>query len=159
MISKSGSMDLLIGFKLLNNSPQREMRDGGGYGRQGQCYEVMYDVEHMQSEMLALDAIIFICTLMGCRRTETIQIDNQFMTKLMEGDTVFGTTFVDRYVKCGMLAQVENLLKGLLDRNIALSNVLIVGYTKHNQVHEALVPSSRCKMRAFPQTLSPSYAS
>ena len=65
---------------------------------------------NMQSEMLALDAIIFICTLMGCRRTETIQIDNQFMTKLMEGDTVFGTTFVDRYVKCGMLALVEKFL-------------------------------------------------
>ena len=135
---------------------QREMRDGGGYGRQGQCYEVMYDVEHMQSEMLALDAIIFICTLMGCRRTETIQIDNQFMTKLMEGDTVFGTTFVDRYVKCGMLALVEKFLKCLPDRNIVQPNMLIVTHTQHNQVHEALLLSRSCKMGALPQTLSPS---
>ena len=64
------------------------------------------------------------------------------MTKLMEGDTVFGTTFVDRYVKCGMLAQVEKLLKGLPHRNIVPSNVLIVGYTQHNQVYEALLLSS-----------------
>ena len=66
MISKSGSMDLLIGFKLLNNSPQREMRDGGGYGRQGQCYEVMYDFENMQSGMLALVQSFLKCLPVQC---------------------------------------------------------------------------------------------
>ena len=43
------------------------------------------------------------------------------------------------YVKCGMLAKAEKVLKGLPDRNIVYWNVLIVGYTKHNQVYEALV--------------------
>ena len=46
---------------------------------------------------------------------------------------------MDMYVRCGMLAKVENVLKGLLDRNIVSWNVLLVGYTKHNQVHEALL--------------------
>ena len=50
-------------------------------------------------------------------------------------------------------------VKGLPDQNTVSWNTLIIGYTKHNQVHEALVPSSRCKMRAFPHTLSPLYAS
>ena len=64
---------------------QREMRDGGGYGRQGQCYEVMYDFEHMQSEMLSLDAIIFICTLKACRRTETTQIGQPIHDRINVG--------------------------------------------------------------------------
>ena len=66
---------------------------------------------------------------------------------------------MDIQVKCGMLAKAEKVLKGLPNRNIVPWNMLIVGYTKHNQVHEDLVPSRRCKMRAFPETLSPSYAS
>ena len=38
-----------------------------------------------------------------------------------------------------MLAKIEKVLKGLPDRNIVSWNVFIVGYTKHNQVHEALL--------------------
>ena len=67
-------------------------------------------------------------------------------TLLLEGDIVLGTTLVDMYVKCGMLAKAEKVLKGLPDRNTVSWNMLIVGYTKHNQVHEDLVPSRRCKM-------------
>ena len=76
--------------------------------------------------------------------------DRIMSMKLLEGDIVHGTTLVDMYVKCGMLANEEKVLKGRLDRNIVSWNVLIVGYIKHNQVHEASVPSSSCKMRAFP---------
>ena len=57
----------------------------------------------------------------------------------MEGGTVLATTLVDMYIKCGMLAKAEKVLKGLPDRNIVYWNVLIVGYTKHNQVYEDLV--------------------
>ena len=38
-----------------------------GYGQQGQCYEVLYGFEHMQSEGLSLDAVTFICTLKARR--------------------------------------------------------------------------------------------
>ena len=101
---------------------QREVRDGGGYGQQGQCYEVMYGFEHMQSERLSPDAITFICTLKACRSTETMHIGEQIhdrimSTQLLEGDIVLGTTLVDMYVKCGMLAKAEKVLKGLPDRN------------------------------------------
>ena len=72
------------------------------------------------------------------------------ITQLMWGDSSLSGTFMDKYVKCGMHAQVEKVLKDLIDRNIVSWNVLIVGYIKHNQVHEASVPSSSCKMRAFP---------
>ena len=59
----------------------------------------------------------------------------------------------------GMLAKEEKVLKGLPNRNIVSLTMLIVGYTKHNQVHGDLDPSRRRKMRAFPQILSSSYAS
>ena len=62
-------------------------------------------------------------------------------TQLQEGDIVLGTTQVDIYVKCGILAKAEKVLKGLPDRNIVSWNVLICGYTNHNEVHEALVPA------------------
>ena len=42
------------------------------------------------------------------------QIHDRIMsTQLLEGDTVLGTTLVDMYVKCGMLAKAEKVLKGL----------------------------------------------
>ena len=41
------------------------------------------------------------------------------ITQLMWGDSnLSGTTFMDKYVKCGMHAQVEKVLKGLPERNI-----------------------------------------
>ena len=68
------------------------------------------------------------------------QIHDRIMSmQLPEGDTVVGTTLVDIYVKCGILAKAEKVLKGLPYRNIVSWNVLIVGYTKHNQVHDLLV--------------------
>ena len=70
-------------------------------------------------------------------------------TQLLEGDTLIGTTLVDMYDKVGCL-QKQRVLKGLPNQNIVSWNMLIVGYTKHNQVHKYLVPSRRCKMRAFP---------
>ena len=125
---------------------------------------MVYGFEHMQSEGLSPGAVTYICTLKACRSTETMQIgekihDRIMSMQLLEGDTVLGTTFMDMYVKCRILAKAEKVLKGLPDRNIVSWNVLIVGYIEHNQVHEALVPSSRCKMRVFPQPLSLSYAS
>ena len=79
---------------------QREVRDGGGYGRQQQYYKVMYGFEHMQSEGLSLDTITFICTLKACRSTETMQIGEKIhdiimSMQLLEGDTILGTTLVD----------------------------------------------------------------
>ena len=48
-----------------------------GYVQQGQCYEVLYGFEHMQSEGLSPDAVTFICTLKACRSTETMHIGEQ----------------------------------------------------------------------------------
>ena len=113
-----------------------------GYVQQGQCYEVLYGFEHMQSEGLSPDAVTFMCILKACRSTETMHIGEQIHDRIMsaqllEGDAVLGTTLVDMYAKCGMLAKAEKVLKGLPDRNTVSWNVLIAGYTKHNQVHEA----------------------
>ena len=67
------------------------------YGSQGQCYEVLYGFEHMQSEGLSPDAVTFICILKACRSTETMHIGEQIherimSTQLQEGDIVLGTT-------------------------------------------------------------------
>ena len=72
--------------------------------------------------------------------------------QLLEGELVLATTLVNMYIKCEMIAKSKKVLKGLLGRDTFSWNVLIVGYIKQNQVHEALVPAQvdRCKMRAFP---------
>mgnify|MGYP000019895263 FL=1 len=54
-----------------------------GYGQQGQCYEVLYGFEHMQSEGLSLDTITFICTLKACRSTKTMHIGEQIHDRIM----------------------------------------------------------------------------
>ena len=63
---------------------QREVRDGGGYGRQQQYYKVMYGFEHMQSERLSPYAVTLIGTLKDYRRTETTHIGQPIHDRIMQ---------------------------------------------------------------------------
>ena len=59
----------------------------------GQDLEAVKCFEHMQSEGLSPNAVIFICTLKDCRSTETMhkgeQIHDRIMSmQLLEGDIV-----------------------------------------------------------------------
>ena len=135
-----------------------------GYSQQGKCGDITIKwFEEMKQQGFSPNVVTFISALKACSCSCSSSNTNIEICEkgkelhacfasmgLLQENVLVGTTLVDMYVKCGMLANEEKVLKGRLDRNIVSWNVLIVGYIKHNQVHEASVPSSSCKMRAFP---------
>mgnify|MGYP002775691026 CR=1 FL=1 len=86
-----------------------------GYAQQGQCHEALQCFKRMQSESLYPDSVTFICILKACGSAGAIDKGNQIHN--------------------------EVVLRGLLEKDIAIGNVVVDMYAKCGvlaKAHEVL---------------------
>ena len=57
---------------------------------------------------------------------------------LLRDSCIVASTLVDMYVKCGSLAEAENVFNKLVHKDIVLWTVLISGYVEHGYGEKAL---------------------
>ena len=113
-----------------------------GYVQHGQCHEALNCFEQMRKEGCCPDASTFICALKSCGSIGAIdrgkQLHDEIMDKfLLNEDIALSNALIDMYAKCGMLAQAQQLLEELPDRQLVSWNALISGYAQHGHGHEA----------------------
>ena len=58
--------------------------------------------------------------------------------RLLQRSPYLGNTLISMYIKCGLLAQAEQVHEELSLRNVITWNALISGYAQHGKSNEAL---------------------
>ena len=110
----------------------------------------------MRDRGLFPNTITFTCVLKACRSIQFLHVGEEIHFEvsklgLLEKDIVLGTTLVDMYAKCSMMAKAQEVFDEILVRNVASWNALIIGYAQHGHGHDSL----RCFKQMQDEGLSP----
>eukprot|EP00250_Pteridium_aquilinum_P017875 c23816_g2_i1 orf=125-493(+) len=97
----------------------------------------------MQLKGILPDAITFACTLKACGRSRAAEIGCQIHVEcarkgLLETDALLGSSLVDMYIRCGLLANAQEVFDRLLVQDAVSWTTLIAGYAHHDHAVEAL---------------------
>ena len=108
----------------------------------GQGHEALNCYSQMRREGLSPNDITFNCILKACGSTRSFkegkQIHNEILSRgLMEKNILLGTSMVDMYTNCSMLAKAYEVLRSLPIRAIISWNTLIIGYA-HGKREKAI---------------------
>eukprot|EP00250_Pteridium_aquilinum_P020970 c24999_g3_i1 orf=205-2712(+) len=108
-----------------------------GFGEYAlECYQAM------QSEGVPPDVVTFISSLKACCGVGNINSGREMhaeITKRGFEDEFIGSTLVDFYAKCGLLAEARDAFNMLPFRDVVMWNTLIQGYAEHGDSEEILV--------------------
>ena len=94
--------------------------------------------------ILLADASIFCSILKACTTFGTIEkgkkIHAQVLKeeRLLENDSLIGNALMNMYIKCCSISKGQEVLDGLVSRDIVPWNTMIVGYVQHGDGEEAL---------------------
>ncbi|KAI5074984.1 hypothetical protein GOP47_0010945 [Adiantum capillus-veneris] len=114
-----------------------------GYVENGHAAPAMKCLEEMQLEGVALDAVAFVCISKACGMLEARDKGREMHSEiarmgLLKKNFVVGSTLVDMYVKCGLLAYAREVFDKLPVRNVITWTTLIAGYAEGGNGEEAL---------------------
>ena len=94
--------------------------------------------------ILLADASIFCSILKACTTFRAIEKDKKVHAqvlkeeRLLENDSLIGNALMDMYIKCCSLSKAQEVLDGLVSRDIVPWNTMIAGYVQHGDGEEAL---------------------
>ncbi|KAH7299735.1 hypothetical protein KP509_24G026700 [Ceratopteris richardii] len=114
-----------------------------GYAEQGQDEEALQCYDQMQAHGLSPNAVTYTCILKVCGNTGLFgkgkQIHEQIVkSNLLADNLQLGTALLDFYVKCGALADAQEVLKCLPVQDSVACTALIAGYSRLGQAENAL---------------------
>lgn len=114
-----------------------------GYTRLGHCEEALLCLKQMQFEGSLPNVATFVSGLKACGFIGNIEGGEDLHAEIarmgLENDPHVGSTLVDMYTNCGLLAQAREVLHSLPVRHVVAWNALIGGYVKHELNNEALL--------------------
>ena len=134
-------------YEVLDKIPYRNVVSWtsllGGYVEQGYAEQALRCFEHMKAEGISLDAASFVCILRACGMSGSITKGEEVHAEidrhgLLDANLLVGSTLIDMYAKCGLLAKAQEVFDRLPIRNVVSWNALTAGYAAHGQVEEAL---------------------
>jgi pentatricopeptide repeat protein len=112
-----------------------------GYAEHGLGGEVINIFTEMQGEGESPDAIMFIRLLKGCVQLHSAEkgqlIHAEIACEGYEKDPFVGSSLIDMYAKCGMLAEAQEILEEH-DQSIVSWNALMTGYSEQGHAEEVL---------------------
>eukprot|EP00250_Pteridium_aquilinum_P020328 c24785_g5_i1 orf=3-1175(-) len=113
------------------------------YAKLGLAVEVLNCLEQMQLEGISPDSIAFARCLKACGSLEAREKGEELRTMIerkgfLEGDHVVGSSLVDMYCKCGLLAKAQQVFAKLPVKDVVSWTILIRGYADHGQGEAAL---------------------
>ncbi|MCO5550534.1 hypothetical protein L7F22_004021 [Adiantum nelumboides] len=131
-----------------------------GYLQQEQTMEALHLFEQMQSQGVSPDAVAVVCCLKACgsiaAKRKGQELHAYAKSKgFLASNLLVGTALVDMYVKCGMLAEAQEVFNYMQARNIVSWNSLIAGFAQHKSGEVALKCYERMKLECvFPDAAS-----
>lgn len=103
--------------------------------------------ERMQSELIPLDDVSFVCSLKACGCLGDALIGHDIHIKIiktgLEGDLIVGSALVDMYMKCGLFAEALRVFDTLMYPDVVSWTALITGYVSCGHGDEALLVFER----------------
>eukprot|EP00250_Pteridium_aquilinum_P016296 c23034_g6_i2 orf=2-916(+) len=113
------------------------------YARHDHGEEALNYYEKMQREGFSPDAFTFASILKACGSIVATEIGQEIHAEivrkgLLSRNPFVGSTLVNMYSKCGLLANAQSVFDELLVRDAVLWNALLVGYVEHGHGEEAL---------------------
>lgn len=106
------------------------------------CEEALNFLVQMQLEGIPPDAATYVSSLKACSILRVIDIGREIHASIIkrdyEEDPCVGRLLVDMYAKCGFLEEAREVLNKLSVRNVALWNVMMVGYSEYGHNEQTL---------------------
>lgn len=114
-----------------------------GYADKGHSMEVLIYFEQMQEKNVSLDRFTYVCILKACGNLKEIDKGREMHIEIakkgmLEEDAFVGSTVVDMYSKCGMLAEAQQAFDKLPIQDVVSWTALITGYADHGRGEDAL---------------------
>lgn len=122
-----------------------------GYAEQAQGEEALDCFKQMQLEGICPNAVAFACSLKACSSIGDIREGQELHAeiarrRLLDDDSLLGSTLVDMYAKCGSLSKAREVFDTIATRNIVLWNSLLTGYLDHGCCKDALLCFERMQL-------------
>ncbi|GAB2266178.1 hypothetical protein Dimus_001201 [Dionaea muscipula] len=103
----------------------------------------------------------FTCTsvLTSCGSAEAFQLGRQvhaytIKANLVESDEFVKTALIDMYCKCDSLVDARKVLDNMIDFSVVSHNAMIEGYSRNQQLYEALELFHEMRLKIPPPTPS-----
>ncbi|KAH7315728.1 hypothetical protein KP509_21G062800 [Ceratopteris richardii] len=114
-----------------------------GYVEHGQDEQALICFLQMRHEGASPDAVSFLCALQACASIGAAEKGEELHKEiaqlgLMKEHIKLGTALVDMYAKLGNLVKAREVFEELPVQNVVSFNVLITGYTQHDEGEEAI---------------------
>ncbi|CAM6058374.1 unnamed protein product, partial [Sphagnum tenellum] len=144
MYAKCGSME--DAHRIFDSMPQRNVVSWtamiSGYAQQNHSKAAMEVFSQMQREGVKPDRVTFISILDACANLAALQkgksIHAQILKAGLDSDNGVEIALVNMYAKCGSLVHADQVFDKMLQRDVVVWTVMIVGYAQHGRGKEAI---------------------
>lgn len=114
-----------------------------GYAEHGDGQDALEHLGLMQSQGVSPDAVTFVCGLKACGSIGAIDQGRKLHAEierkgLLMTNYAIGSTLVDMYGKCGLVAKAQEVFDKLPVHDSVSWNALLAGYTEHGSAEETL---------------------
>ncbi|CAK9203539.1 unnamed protein product, partial [Sphagnum troendelagicum] len=144
MYAKCGSME--DAHRIFDSMPQRNVVSWtamiSGYAQQNHSKAAIEVFSQMQREGVKPDRVTFISILDACANLAALQkgksIHAQILKAGLDSDNGVEIALVNMYAKCGSLVHADQVFDKMLQRDVVVWTVMIVGYAQHGRGKEAI---------------------
>jgi pentatricopeptide repeat protein len=113
-----------------------------GYAQQNHSKAAIEVFSQMQREGVKPDRVTFISILDACANLAALQkgksIHAQILKAGLDSDNGVEIALVNMYAKCGSLVHADQVFDKMLQRDVVVWTVMIVGYAQHGRGKEAI---------------------
>ncbi|XP_057861159.2 uncharacterized protein LOC131069670 [Cryptomeria japonica] len=113
-----------------------------GSAQNGRPVETLEIFRQMQKDGVKPDSVTVVSLLPACARLEILKQGNEIHGYVLRNGfdayVNVGTSLIDMYAKCGRMEKARNVFDGMLKRDVASWNAMIVGYAQNGDANEAL---------------------
>ncbi|GAB2271356.1 hypothetical protein Dimus_006197 [Dionaea muscipula] len=103
----------------------------------------VYATIHEQLSSVYVSGIALLIVLTSCGSDEAFQLGRQvhaytIKANLVESDEFLKTALIDMYCKCDSFVDARKVLDNMIDFSVVSHNAMIEGYSRNQQLYEAL---------------------
>eukprot|EP00250_Pteridium_aquilinum_P018928 c24234_g13_i3 orf=102-2546(+) len=137
MYARCGS--LLDSQKSFDDLPLRDVFSwttlAAGYADLGFAQEALTCFESMRQEGISPNTVSYLCNIKACGSLGDLDkgylVHSEIAMNGFESMSFVGSALVGMYVKCGLLAQAQDVFDEMSGRDAVLWNILFMGYAEH----------------------------
>eukprot|EP00250_Pteridium_aquilinum_P018309 c24031_g6_i3 orf=390-1436(+) len=126
-----------------------------GYAQYGHGEQALNCLEQMQLQGFCPDEVTFIGTLKACATIGAVHKCQGLHAQIVKvgldaKDIVVMNALIDAYVKCGLLAEAQEVFDRLSVKDVVSWTALMAGYSDHGQEEEALSCYEQMQAQGIP---------